>query len=287
MGDIKFIMAVAVITALAVLTGVTQAQSNERPYRMSDKQVEKILHSVEKDAKTFRSSLDHALDQSRLDSTGREDDVNARVRDFEEATKQLHDRFDSRQSAGSDVQNVLDRASRIDEFMRRNPLDRRAQSDWSRMRGNLDRLASAYGVRWRWQQAYLRVETQPRPYRVNDREVERLLRRSEKAAQAFRRSLDRSLDRSRLDGTSREDDINQFVKEFEDSTKQLRDRFDGRTSVAADVESVLTRAARIDGFMRRHPLDRRTQRDWTKLRNELEQLSRTYNVAWNWNNRTY
>ena len=56
---------------------------------------------------------------------------------------------------GSDVQNVLDRASRIDEFMRRNPLDRRAQSDWSRMRGNLDRLASAYGVRWRWQQAYL------------------------------------------------------------------------------------------------------------------------------------
>lgn len=287
MGDIKFIMAVAMIAALAVLTGVTQAQSNERPYRMSDNQVEKILHSVEKDAKTFRSSLDHALDQSRLDSTGREDDVNARVRDFEEATKQLHDRFDNRQSAGSDVQNVLDRASRIDEFMRRNPLDRRAQSDWSRMRGNLDRLASAYGVRWRWQQAYLRVETQPRPYRVNDREVERLLRRSEKAAQAFRRSLDRSLDRSRLDGTSREDDINQFVKEFEDSTKQLRDRFDGRTSVAADVESVLTRAARIDDFMRRHPLDQRTQRDWTKLRNELDQLARTYNVVWNWHARTY
>ena len=141
---------------------------------MSDKQVEQILHSVEKDAKTFRSSLDHALDQSRLDSTGREDDVNARVRDFEEATKQLHDRFDNRQSAGSDVQNVLDRASRIDEFMRRNPLDRRAQSDWSRMRGNLDRLASAYGVSWRWQQAYLPAETQSRPYRINDREVERL-----------------------------------------------------------------------------------------------------------------
>lgn len=89
MGDIKLIKAVAIITALAVLTGVTQAQSNERPYRMSDKQVEKILHSVEKDAKTFRSSLDHALDQSRLNSTGREDDVNARVRDFEEATKQM------------------------------------------------------------------------------------------------------------------------------------------------------------------------------------------------------
>ena len=287
MSRMKFIMIAVLITALPGLTGATLAQSNERPYRMNDSQVEKILHSVEKDAKTFRSSLDHTLDQSRLNSTGQEDEVNAFIKDFEAATKQLHERFDNRQSAAGDVQNVLDRASRIDEFMRRNPLDRRAQSDWSRMRGNLDRLASAYGVRWRWQQAYLPAETQSRPYRINDRDVERLLRRAEKAAKAFSHSLDRSLDSSRLDGTSREDDINQFVKEFEEATKQLRDRFDGRTSVAADVESVITRAARVDDFMGRHRLDRRTQSDWRKLRNELEHLARAYNVSWNWNNRTY
>ncbi len=287
MSRIKFIIVAALIAALASLFGVARAQTNERAYRMSDKRVEQIIHRVETDAKTYRKSLDHALDQSRLDGTGREDDVNARIKDFEEATKQLHDNFDSHRSAAADVQNVLDRAGRIDEFMRLNQLDRTAQRDWSRMRGDLDQLASAYNVMWRWQQAYLPVAPQPQPFRVNDRQVERLLRRTEKDADVFHHSLDHALDRSRLNGTAREDDVNQFVKEFNDATKQLRDRFDGHTSVAADVESVLSRAGRIDGFMMRHPLDRHAQRDWTKLRNDLDQLARTYNVAWNWSNRTY
>ncbi len=282
----NFSIALTLIAVLIGLTGIARAQSYQRAYRQSDKQVETIIHSIENGAKSFRSSLDNALDRSRLDGTILEDNINARIKDFEGATKQLHDHFDSGQSAASDVQNVLDRASRVDEFMRRNRLDSRAQNDWSKMRHDLDRLANAYSVTWRWQQTYLPVEVQPRPYRVSDKQVERLLRNSEKAANAFRGSLDRALDRSRLDGTAREDDINQFVKEFNDATKQLRDRFDGRTSVAADVESVLNRAGRIDLFMRRHPLDRRAQSNWLKLRNELDQLSRAYNVMWDWS-RTY
>jgi hypothetical protein len=286
MSKSNFSMALALIGVLAGLTGIARAQSYQRAYRLNDKQVETIIHSIENGAKSFRSSLDNALDQSRLDGTILEDNINARVKDFEGATKQLHDHFDSRQSAAGDVQNVLDRASRIDEFMRSNRLDSRAQNDWSKMKNDLDRLANAYGVTWRWQQTYLPVAVQPRPYRVSDKQVERLLRNSEKAADAFRGSLDRALDRSRLDGTAREDDINQFVKEFNDATKQLRDRFNGRASVAADVESVLNRARRIDLFMRRHPLDRRAQSTWLKLRNELDQLSRAYNVTWDWS-RTY
>lgn len=286
MSKSNFSMALTLIGVLAGLSGIARAQSYQRAYRLNDKQVETIIHSIENGAKSFRSSLDNALDQSRLDGTILEDNINTRIKDFEGATKQLHDHFDSRQSAAGDVQNVLDRASRIDEFMRRNRLDSRAQNDWSKMKNDLDRLADAYSVTWRWQQTYLPVEVQPRPYRVSDKQVERLLRNSEKAADAFRGSLDRALDRSRLDGTAREDDINQFVKEFNDATKQLRDRFNGRASVAADVESVLNRAGRIDLFMRRHPLDRRAQSNWLKLRNELDQLSRAYNVMWDWS-RTY
>lgn len=286
MSKSNFSMALTLIGVLAGLTGIARAQSYQRAYRLNDKQVETIIHSIENGAKSFRSSLDNALDQSRLDGTILEDNINARIKDFEGATKQLHDHFDSRQSAAGDVQNVLDRASRIDEFMRRNRLDSRAQNDWLKMKNDLDRLANAYSVTWRWQATYLPVEVQPRPYRVSDKQVERLLRNSEKAADAFRGSLDRALDRSRLDGTAREDDINQFVKEFNDATRQLRDRFNGRASVAADVESVLNHAGRIDLFMRRHPLDRRAQSNWLKLRNELDQLSRAYNVMWDWS-RTY
>jgi hypothetical protein len=284
MSKAKYSMA---LTLIVVLVMIAQARSHQGAYRLNDKQVEAIIHRIESGAKTFRRSLDNALDHSRLDGTNREDNINDRIKNFEEATKRLHDRFDSRQSAADDVQNVLDRAARIDEFMRRNRLDNRAQNDWSQIKNSLDRLASAYSVNWRWQQMYFPTEMQPRPYRVSDKEVERLLRNSEKASATFRRSLDRALDRSRLDGTTREDEINQFVKDFNDATKRLRDRFNGRTSVAADVEAVLSRAGRIDDFMRRHPLDPRAQNDWRKVTNYLDQLSRAYNVAWNWNYRTY
>ena len=87
------------------------------------------------------------------------------------------------------------------------------------------------------------------PYRLSDKEVERILHRVENQANNFRRSLDAALDRSRLDGTNREDDINAFIKNFDEQTKRLRDRFDDNKSVAADVEAVLNGAASIDQFM--------------------------------------
>ncbi len=279
------IMILALLTVFAGFKGGARGQAYQGPYRVNDKQVEQIIHNIEKNAERFRDSLDTRLDESRLNGTEREDEVNARVKEFEEATKRLHENFDNRRSAAGDVQNVLDRAARIDEFMYRNRLGGRAESDWARMRGELDRLANAYGVSWRWQRFYSPVGIQAAPYRLNDKQVERLLRNSERAANTFRRSLDEALDRSRLDGSAREDNINEFVKEFSDAMKSLRDRFDVRTSIAGDVELVLRRAMRIDDFMTRHPLDRRVQRDWTKLRGDLDQLSQSYNVAWNWNNR--
>ncbi|MEJ7709933.1 MAG: hypothetical protein WKF84_08750 [Pyrinomonadaceae bacterium] len=42
-----------------------------------------------------------------------------------------------------------------------------------------------------------------------------------------------------LDGTKTEDEFNELVKEFETATDQMRERFNDRRSVAADVENVL------------------------------------------------
>jgi hypothetical protein len=282
---INAIKVLALITLFAGFIGVARGQAYQSPYRLNDKQVKQIIRNIEGNAERFRDSLDTALDESRLNGTEREDEVNARVKAFEEATKRLHENFDNRRSAAGDVQTVLDRAARIDEFIYRNRFGGRAESDWARMRSELDRLANAYGVSWRWQRLYPADGNQSVPYRLNDKQVERLLRNSERAANTFRRSLDEALDRSRLDDSAREDNINEFVNDFYEAMKRLRDRFDGHTSIAGDVENVLLRAMRIDDFMRRHPLDRRVQRDWSKLRSGLDQLSQSYNLAWNWNNR--
>jgi hypothetical protein len=85
-----------------------------------------------------------------------------------------------------------------------------------------------------------------------------------------------------LDDTSREDDINAFIKEFDQSVKRLHDRFDEHKSVAGDVQAVLDRAASIDQFMRRRGLTEKAQSEWSALRVNLDQLAEAYSVAWRW-----
>ena len=108
-----------------------------------------------------------------------------------------------------------------------------------------------------------------RTTRVNDSQVEQIIRSIERRSDVFRRSFDAALDRSRLDGTYTEDSVNEFVKNFEEATNDLRSRFDGRTAVAGDVDNVLNRAALIDQFMRTNLRQRRVQGDWTLLKGDL------------------
>ena len=288
-----FVVSVLSICSALLLT-TTNAQVVGEPYRISDKEVEKIIRRIEQQSDRFKSSLDSALDESRLNGTNREDDINSSIKAFYEQTKQLRDHFDKRHSATSDVEAVLNRAARIDDFMRRNRLRSKAQDDWSTLKNNLDELASAYNVSWRWDGYTAEYPaggvTNPIgttvggvPYRVSDKEVERTLRQIEQKSDRFRSALDSSLDKSRFDGSRQEDDINRFVKEFYEQTKTLRDHFNDHKSTSADVQSVLDRAASIDSFMRRNRLrNDKAMSEWTQLRANLDELAQVYNVTWQW-----
>jgi hypothetical protein len=283
-----FLALLFVITCLAV-AAPARAQVVGAPYRITDKEVEQILKRIENQSNNFRHSLDASLDRSRLNGTNREDDFNSFMKNFEEQTKRLRDRFDDHKSVAADVEAVLNGAASIDQFVYRQRLNERAQNDWSTLRASLDDLARAYNVAWRWEGvAVLTPSTVATgtavglPYRLSDKEIERILHRIENQSGKFRGSLDSALDRSRLNDTDREDDINSFIKEFDQEVKRLHDRFDDRKSVAADVQSVLDHAARIDNFMRRRGLGERAEREWSALRANLDQLAEAYSVSWRW-----
>jgi hypothetical protein len=284
----SLIALVFVVTCLGFATQA-RAQVVGQPYRLTDKEVERILHRIENQATNFRRSLDAALDRSRLDDTNREDDINAFIKNFNEQTKRLHDRFDDRKAVAADVEAVLNSAASIDQFMQRQRLSERAQTDWTTLRASLDDLAQAYNVTWRWEGLAVVGPTTVvtgtpvgLPYRLSDKEIEQMLHRIEQQSGKFRDSLDSALDRSRLDETDREDNINAFIKEFDQEVKRLHDRFDERKSVTADVQAVLDRAARIDAFMRRRGLTEKAQNEWSALRANLDQLAAAYSVTWRW-----
>src|SRR5829696_1571111 len=294
MNIIRQTVSVALVAAMLSL-GLASAQA-QRPYRMNDRQVENALRRVETDAGRFRSSFSMALDRSRWNGTSTEDQLNTYVQNFEAATDQLRSRFNARNAAAADVENVLRQAAFLNDFMMRNRLDMQAMNDWTTVRADLDALARVYNVTWDWTRqtgsgygntgdGNAGPAQTGAAYRIGDRQLDAIIRRVENGADRFRTSMANSLDRSRYDGTRAEDNINQFIRDFETATDQLRSRFDARNSAASDVENVLRQATYIDDFMTRQTLSMRAENDWTTLKGDLNQLASAYSVAWNWDAR--
>src|SRR5215212_3585924 len=148
MNRIRQTISVALVVAIVSL-GLASAQA-QRPYRISDRQVEAALRRVETDADRFRSSFSTALDRSRWNGTSTEDQLNTYVQNFETATDQMRSRFNSRNAVAADVENVLRQAAFLNEFMMRNRLDAQAMNDWTTLRADLDALARVYNVTWDW-----------------------------------------------------------------------------------------------------------------------------------------
>jgi hypothetical protein len=109
-----------------------------------------IIRQLETNTDRYKTSLDKGLDESRLNGTRAEDEVNAFVKRFEEATDRLRNNAEDQQHAPRAAREVLNRGRSINRFMTKNRLGAAAEADWARVRNDLNRLANAYYIRWRW-----------------------------------------------------------------------------------------------------------------------------------------
>lgn len=119
--------------------------------RLSERELNDLLRRIETGGDAFRLSLTDAFDRSRYDRTRNEGNMNDAVGAFKNATDQLRNQSDTRQSVAGYVERVLTRAAPIDTYMRNNRLTTRAQNDWASLRGDLNTLATAYNLPTSWQ----------------------------------------------------------------------------------------------------------------------------------------
>ncbi len=129
-------------------TGATTLLAQNRLNRLSESETKDLLNRLDRNTRDFQRSVDRALDDSRLDDSKREDNVNNSIREFKDAVKRMRDRYSrERTFSSSEVQDVLNRASRIDTFVGRGRLKSDAvREDWQDVRADLDILArSSYG----------------------------------------------------------------------------------------------------------------------------------------------
>ncbi len=265
----------------AASAGMTMA-AQQRPYRVSDQVLKDLVNRLDAHRDAFHDSVGRAIDRSPLKGSPAHDEIDRSVSYFEQAADVLRDRVNDRQSGPADAENVLRRASAIDDLLMHNQLDTGAQSDWQTLRLDMDALARAYDIQWSWN-----ADSQDVSPRVDDRQVERLLQQIGDKANQFDRSLAQAGDRNRVVDRREMDEIHRSVSDFRHATDRLRDRVRGRQSNTLDVEEVLRRGAGIDGFVQRYQLSAQAEQHWLSLRGDLEGLASAYNVAWNWGDSGY
>jgi hypothetical protein len=112
-------------------------------------------------------------------------------------------------------------------------------------------------------------------------QVEQLLERIEERADAFSNQLNKSLDRSRLDGSRREDNITERVSELENATDELRreyDHNDTRRENKAEARKIINAATRINRLLTRRNFGRQAETSWVRLRAELNTLATVFGL---------
>jgi len=113
--------------------------------------------------------------------------------------------------------------------------------------------------------------------------VERIIRRVEERSDAFRKVVDRSLDRSALNGTNREDNINEQIKELENAIDTLRREFDRAQTweeSRSQVQRVMNEADEVNAIVRRGRWRRGgpVKAEWALVRADLNKLAGIYNL---------
>ncbi len=112
-------------------------------------------------------------------------------------------------------------------------------------------------------------------------QVKAVINRVEDRVDNFVRRFDQSLDRSKLNGTSREDWLMKRAKDLEAATDELSREFGRRDAWIENKDEVrkcLNIATDIDRNMKNYRYGAATEANWANVRFELNTLADIYNL---------
>lgn len=133
---------------------------------------------------------------------------------------------------------------------------------------------------------FLASETNAQPRKARGKvytkaEVGAIIKRVEDRVDNFKDNFDTALDNSPLNGTDREDYLNNRAKDLEHATDELSQEFSKHDLWIENKDQVrkcLKIASDIDVAMRNQRLGAKTESNWAKVRYELNTLAKVYNL---------
>jgi hypothetical protein len=120
-------------------------------YNLSDVQMRQLIQRMNTTTVTFSRAFRQDLNRFYGNDRYLADEARRQLSSFESSLVQLRNRVNTRQSSSSDVRNLLDNASYLNNFVADRQLSYQTENNWSSLRRDLDRLASAFNIAWNWQ----------------------------------------------------------------------------------------------------------------------------------------
>lgn len=125
-------------------------------------------------------------------------------------------------------------------------------------------------------------------YRYDQRYLRDSIHRLDRLAREFERDLDRALDRGRVNGTRREDNINNEARQFRNAVGNLKSSFgNGRDLNRSrdEAQRVIYEAQQLDRLAGARRIDNEVRNDWAQIRQELRTISNAYGLGYYGNGR--
>lgn len=116
------------------------------------------------------------------------------------------------------------------------------------------------------------------------RQLRELARRIDDRSRDLQRDVDRLLDNSRINGTNREDRINNEARDLREAAGRFRDvagDSDYLQRSRDEAARLLQEASRFSRMLNRLRLDSRTASDWNQIRSDLRGVANIYNLRFN------
>ncbi len=139
----KLSLSLVVVSMLFGIAGLANAQ------RRNDREVRDILRSLSSKLDDFEQNARYQM-QSSSSNNSQIADLSDSIRPLRDSIQQFQDNFDRRRENRDDVNQIVDAADRVNEFLRVNPQNRRVEDDWTGVKRQIERLGANYGITPNW-----------------------------------------------------------------------------------------------------------------------------------------
>ena len=118
----------------------------------SQESTKSLIKQLKEDTERFHNSVDDALDNSSIDGSKLEDEINSYVKSFKEQIDTLRDDWEAKREAKASAEELMVRGRTINNFLNKHT-DRfksAVHTEWKSVKLDIGRIAKANKIKVEW-----------------------------------------------------------------------------------------------------------------------------------------